>query len=212
MKIAPTQLSEKEFSSLKNDINKTLQDIRNGIVHAQGRKSTRHGKAGEIAVCKLLNFRNQDGTLYEQNGMGCDVPKSVVERSNLPKELHCDVEVKYYEAKSRSLLGDASKKIKKLKKGLVLIKAFYDKTPDNPLPQIHIEKIVPSAEDLKAFEHMEKIVAFVKDKSNPIKGSGGTREKVKQENKKFRTTRFFLNNNSNTKTNGRQIQLADRWS
>lgn len=212
MKIAPTQLSEKEFSSLKNDINKTLQDIRNGIVHAQGRENTRHGKAGEIAVCKLLNFRNQDGTLYEQNGMGCDVPKSVVERSNLPKELHCDVEVKYYEAKSGSLLGDASKKIKKLKKGLVLIKAFYDKTPDNPLPQIHIEKIVPSAEDLKAFEHMEKIVAFVKDKSNPIKGSGGTREKVKQENKKFRTTRFFLNNNSNTKTNGRQIQLVDRWS
>jgi hypothetical protein len=212
MKIAPTQLSEKEFSSLKNDINKTLRDIRNGIVHAQGRENTRHGKAGEIAVCKLLNFRNQDGTLYEQNGMGCDVPKSVVERSNLPKELHCDVEVKYYETKSGSLLGDASKKIKKLKKGLVLIKAFYDKTPNNPLPQIHIEKIVPNAEDLKAFERMEKIVAFVKDKSNPIKGFGGTREKVKQENKKFKTTRFFLNNNSNTKTNGRQIQLVDRWS
>jgi len=212
MKIAPTQLSEKEFSSLKNDINKTLRDIRNGIVHAQGRENTRHGKAGEIAVSKLLNFRNQDGTLYEQNGMGCDVPKSVVERSNLPKEFHHDVEVKYYEAKSGSLLGDASKKIKKLKKGLVLIKAFYDKTPDNPLPQIHIEKIVPNAEDLKAFEHMEKIVAFVKDKSNPIKGFGGTREKVKKENKKLKTARFYLNDNSNSKSNARQIQLVDRWS
>ena len=208
MKIAPTQLSEKEFSSLKNDINKTLQDIRNGIVHAQGRKNTRNGKAGEIAVCKLLNFRNQDGTLYEQNGMGCDVPKSVVERSNLPKEFHHDIEIKYYEAKSGNLLGDASKKIKKLKKGLVLIKAFYDKTPDNPLPKIHIEKIVPNAEDLKAFEHMEKIVSFVKDKSNPIKGFGGTREKVKEENKKLTSNRFYLNDNSNSKTNARQVQLC----
>jgi Holliday junction resolvase-like predicted endonuclease len=59
---------------------------------------------------------------------------------------------------------------------------------------------------------MEKIVAFVKDKSNPIKGFEGTREKVKKENKKLKTARFYLNDNSNSKSNARQVQLCYKLS
>jgi hypothetical protein len=210
MKLAQNQLSEKEFSSLKNDINKTLRDIRNGIVHAQGSSERKHGKAGEIAICKMFNFRNEDGTLYEQNGRGCDVPKSVVERSNLPKEFHHDVEIKYYNDKaSVSLLGDAKKKIQKIRKGLVLIKAFYQDDPKNTLPKIHIEKLSPNSEDKKKFEEMEKIVDFVKDYSNPVPQ---TRELVKDFNKKCKSGRFYLNNISSSKRRQRQIQLVDRWS
>ena len=210
MKIAENKLSQKEFSTLKNDINKTLRDIRNGIVHAQGSNERKHGKAGEIAICKMFNFRNEDGTLYEQNGRGCDVPKSVVERSNLPKEFHHDVEIKYYNDRaSVSLLGDAKKKIQKIRKGLVLIKAFYQDDPKNTLPKIHIEKLSPNSEDKKKFEEMEKIVDFVKDYSNPVEQ---TRELVKDFNKKCKSGRFYLNNISSSKRRQRQIQLVDRWS
>jgi hypothetical protein len=210
MKIAENKLSQKEFSSLKKDINKTLQQIRNGVVHAQGSDSAKHGKAGEVAICKMFNFRNEDGSLYEQNGRGCDVPKSVVERSNLPKEFHHDVEIKYYSNKSSvSLLGDAKNKIQKIKKGLVLIKAFYQDDPENPLPKIHIEKISPNSEDKKKFKEMEKIVDFVKDHSNPV---SQTRELVKEFNTKCKGGRFYLNNTSSSTRRQRQIQLVDRWS
>lgn len=210
MKIAENKLSQKEFSSLKNDINKTLRDIRNGIVHAQGSDSAKHGKAGEVAICKMFNFRNEDGTLYEQNGRGCDVPKSVVERSNLPKELHYDVEIKYYSNKaSCSLLGDAKKKMQKIKKGLVLIKAFYQDDPKNTLPKIHIEKLSANSEDKKKFKQMEKIVDFVKNHANPVPQ---TRELVKEFNAKYKSGRFYLNNTSSSSGKRRQIQLVDRWS
>ena len=210
MKIAKTQLTAQQFSSLEQDILKTLRDIRNGIVHAQGSDSAKHGKAGEVAVSRLFNFRNEDGSLYEQNGKGCDVPKSVVERSNLPKELHCDVEIKYYDKHSSgSRLGDAVTKIQKIKNGLVLIKLFYDGIPEKPLNEIIVEKIYTTPKDEKNLDQMEKIANFVKNHSNPIEL---TRKKVKQFNAKCKNTRFYLNNTSSSNGKGRQVQLVDRWS
>ena len=201
------KLAENQMTQLHSYTNQALRDIRNGLVHAQGSENKKHGKAGEIAVSKLFNFRDENGNLFDQNGHACDIPKSVVERSNLPKEFHYDVEIKFYEKKRKTfLMGDATKKIQKIKNGLVLIVVFYDQEPCN-VCDLQIIKIEPCKHQ-SDFDHMEKIVAFVKDKSNPIKGFNGTREKVKKENKKLNTARFYLNDNSNSKSNARQVQLC----
>lgn len=210
MKIAKQTIAQNEFSSYKNDIKDTLRKMRNGLVHAQGSEKTRHGKAGEIAICKLLNFIDQNGNVYEQSGRGCDVPKEIATRSLLPKELHHDIEVKYYKSKSGwTLMGDAEKKIAKIRKGLVLIKGYYDEDPKNPKPILHIEKISPNEDDQKAFDEMIEVAKFVKDYRNSVEK---TREKVIEYNAKCKSKRFSLNNCSNSKKNSRQIQLVDRWS
>ena len=201
------KLAENQLNSLHSYVNESLRDIRNGIVHSQGSANKQHGKAGEIAVARLFNFRDENGNLFDQNGHACDIPKSVAERSNLPKEFHEDIEIKFYEKSRKTLLmGDAMKKMQKIKNGLVLIVVFYDEVPCNvcDLQIIKIEACTNQSD----FDHMEKIVSFVKDKSNPIKGFGGTREKVKEENKKLTSNRFYLNDNSNSKTNARQVQLC----
>jgi len=205
------KLAQNQLNSLHSYVNQSLRDIRNGIVHAQGSSNKKHGKAGEMAVARLFNFRDENGNLFNQNGHACDIPKSVAERSNLPKEFHHDIEIKFYEKKRKTfLMGDAMKKMQKIKNGLVLIVAFYDQEPCN-VCDLQIIKIEPCRHE-SDFDHMEKIVAFVKDKSNPIKGFGGTREKVKKENKKLKTARFYLNDNSNSKSNARQVQLCYKLS
>ena len=85
MKIAQQTIPQNQFSTYKKDIESTMRKIRNGLVHAQGSEKTKHGKAGEIAICKLLNCRDQSWTVYVQNGRGCDVPKESATGSFLPK-------------------------------------------------------------------------------------------------------------------------------
>jgi hypothetical protein len=106
-------------------------------------------------------------------------------------------------------MGDAEKKIAKIRKGLVLIKGYYDEDPKNPKPILHIEKISPNKEDQKAFDEMLEVAKFVKDYRNSVEE---TREKVIQYNAKCRSKRFSLNNCSSSTRNSRQIQLVDRWS
>ena len=210
MKIAQQTIPQNQFSTYKKDIESTMRKIRNGLVHAQGSEKTKHGKAGEIAICKLLNFIDQSGNVYEQNGRGCDVPKEIAKRSFLPKELHHDIEVKYYKSKSGwTLMGDAEKKIKKIREGLVLIKGYYDENPSNPKSILHIERISTNQEDEQAFDEMIEVAKFVKDYRNSVEK---TRQKVKEFNSKCKSKRFTLNNCSNSKKNSRQIQLVDRWS
>ena len=202
------KIAQNKISSLNLYVNKALRDIRNGIVHSQGSADKQHGKAGEIAVARFFDFRGENGNLFDQNGHSCDIPKYVAERSNLPKEFHHDIEIKFYEKTRKTfLMGDAVKKIKKIKSGLVLIIVSYDKEPCN-VCDLQIIKIEPCRRSKSDFEHMEETVAFVKDKSNPIKGYEGTREKVKKENKKLTSNRFYLNDNSNSRNNARQVQLC----
>jgi len=201
------KIAENQLNSLRSYVNESLRDIRNGMVHSQGSANKQHGKAGEIAVARLFNFRNQNGNLFDQNGHACDIPKSIAERSNLPKEFHQDIEIKFYEKNRKTfLMGDAMKKMNKIKNGLVLIVVFYDKVPCN-VCDLQVIKVEPCT-NKSDFDRMEKIASFVKDKSNPIKGFGGTREKVKEENKKLTSNRFYLNDNSNSKSNARQVQLC----
>lgn len=201
------KIAQNRIKSLNLYVNESLRNIRNGIVHAQGSANKKHGKAGEIAVARLFDFRDENGNLFDQNGHACDIPKCVAERSNLPKEFHHDIEIKFYEKNRKTfLMGDAVKKMQKIKSGLVLIIVSYDKEPCN-VRDLQIIKIEP-CRNKSDFDHMEKTVAFVKDKSNPIKGYRGTREKVKKENKKLTSNRFYLNDNSNSGNNARQVQLC----
>ena len=201
------KIAEKQIKTLHSYVNQSLRDIRNGLVHSQGSPNKQHGKAGEIAISKLFNFRDENGNLFDQNGNACDIPKSVAERSNLPKEFHHDIEIKFYEKKRKTfLMGDAIKKMQKIKNGLVLIVLFYDKAPCN-VCDLKIVKVEPCKHE-SDFDRMAEIATFVKDRSNPIKGFGGTREKVRKENAKLKTARFYLNDNSNSSSNTRQVQLC----
>lgn len=201
------KIAQNKIKSLNLYVNESLRNIRNGIVHSQGSVNKQHGKAGEIAVARLFNFRDENGNLFDQNGHACDIPKYVAERSNLPVEFHHDIEIKFYKNTRKTfLMGDAVKKMQKIKSGLVLIIVSYDKEPCN-VCDLQIIKIEP-CRNKSDFDRMEKTVAFVKDKSNPIKGYRGTREKVKKENKKLTSSRFYLNDNSNSGNNARQVQLC----
>ena len=204
------KIAENTISSYKTDWKEVTRKVWSGQISAQGSAKCRHGKVGEVIANRMFGFSNSDGSSFDQVGSSCDVPKSVVEKSNLPKKYHHNVEIKTYDIKNRNgiLLGDSVRKMKKIKETLVLIVFFYDGSPSN-LVSCDIIKIDSNVIPSSTQNAFTKCSAYVKNKSNCIYR---TREEVVNVNKKHRTRAFYLNNNSNSKSDSRQIQLVANLS
>jgi len=200
------------LENLQAEIARQWVRLRNGEITAQGRDSNKHGKLAEIALSIILNFVDENGEVYEQQGASCDAPKHIVEKSRLPKELHHDAEVKFYHKSCRPtetrkgnlMLGDVIKKCNLIQKTLVVIAVFYDKTIMD-LHAIDFIKLEPTPQEIDYFERAEKIYHQVKDRTNSVEA---TRSIVKEFNARNKDLRFYLNNNSNSKTDGRQMQIC----
>jgi hypothetical protein len=200
------------LENLQEEIRYQWTRLRNGEISAQGSDDKKHGKLAEIALSIILNFVDENGEVYEQQGDSCDTPKHIVEKSRLPKELHHDVEVKFYNKrcqptetrKGNLMLGDLVRKCNLIQKTLVVIAVYYDETPMN-LHGIDFIKLEPTPQEIDYFKKAEEIYRQVKDKSIPVLE---TRSIVREFNARNRGLRFYLNNNSNSKTDGRQMQIC----
>jgi hypothetical protein len=195
------KIAEKKIASFLSIWKSTYKQVMNGTIPSQGSKKCRHGKVGEIVANLLFGFCD-----FEQVGASVDVPQWVARLS----KFHHNIEIKTYDIRNRNaiLMGDSIRKMKKIKDTLVLIVFFYDGSPSNLVSceVIKIDENVIPTSTQKAFA---KCSAYVKSKTNSI---WQTREQTKRVNANHRTRAFYLNNNSNSETDSRQIQLVANLS
>lgn len=196
---------DRNIALLTQYIGEENAKLRNGSLSAQGSENKRHGKLAEIALAKVLNFVDENGNLFDQQGHACDIPKHIVENSKLPKEFHYDVEIKFYEKKRRQLLlGDVIRKCNAMQKTLVILLVSYDCIPQN-VSGLEVIKVEPTSKEVDYFRKAMKIAEQVKDRTNSV---SETRSMVTEFNAQNKEMRFYLNNNSNSKTDNRQIQIC----
>lgn len=178
---------------LKKDfvkVNEYAKQIRNGIVHAQGTKNKRHGKALEMFLAEHFNLVDENGNPYDQFGAKVDFPKEVVERGNVPQEWVADWEVKYYNKNSTTIfLGDAERKMSSMKNGLVLVVGLYDGSPEN-IVDIQFIKIQNKRNIVSHFRAWKEASKYVKDRGNTIEE---TKQFVKRINNQVNSYLFLAN-------------------
>jgi hypothetical protein len=178
-------IEEKSYSQIE-------KHLRN--VNAHNKQMGKHGKPFEKYLEDYFKF-----PVHDQHKDAVDFRKEIVEQGNVPESLIGDWEVKYYDIKRKDImLGDVERKLLAIKKDLILVVGFYDRTPDK-LVDVKFYKLSVNPE----IEKMEKIwletASFVKDYSNTLEE---TKEEVKSINRLNRGSAFRLANNS----------LPDRWS
>ena len=182
----------------KSRISELVTLINNGAISAQGPKNKRHGKALEIMLAEEYNFRNEDGSLYEQYGNKIDFPKEIVSKGNVPKEWIGDWEVKYYSSTTNQILfGDLEKKMESIRKGMILVLGIYEGDPRNivDLMFIRIKNTKELRENLSTWK---EVCSAVKNANTSIDDG---RELVKFVNKNTKGS-FKLSN----------ISRHERWS
>ena len=89
-------------------------------------------------------------------------------------------------------------------KTLVILLVSYDCIPQN-VSGLEVIKVEPTCLEVDYFRKAMKVAEQVKDRTNSV---SETRSMVTEFNAQNKGMRFYLNNNSNSKTDCRQIQIC----